>query len=283
MGTAGEGTRRAQPERDNLPRWDYVASGEHLDAARERDLALRAQAGDEAARERMISANVPLVVSIVRQYGNPHLEPEDLIQEGMIGLCTAVERFDPRRGFRFSTYATYWIKQRVLRALDRQGRLIRLPVDVAYAARRAQQLREEAADQGRPEPSFEDMAPECGVSAKRLKAVLECLEPPLSLDAPLGAEAEPLTLEVPDAAQPDPGERLIREQEHRELGELLRTLPERDRLVLEARFGLGSGSALSLADLAERLRLTREGVRQVQRRALLKLRRRWTEMQPQFS
>jgi DNA-directed RNA polymerase sigma subunit (sigma70/sigma32) len=132
---------RARPEREGLPRWDYVSSGEHLGPSLEKDLARRAQSGDAGARDRMVNANIPLVVSIARQYGNPHMEPEDLIQEGMIGLCTAVERFDPGKGFRFSTYATYWIKQRVLRALDRQGRLIRLPVDVAYAARRAQQLR----------------------------------------------------------------------------------------------------------------------------------------------
>lgn len=277
--SARELAQGVRSNREALPRWDYVSSGEQLTASQEKSLASRAQAGDSAARDRMISANIPLVVSIARQYGNPHIETEDLIQEGMIGLCTAVERFDPTRGFRFSTYATYWIKQRVLRALDRQGRLIRLPVDVAYAARKAQQLREEALEQGR-EPSLQELAPECGVSAKRLKAVMECLEEPLSLDAPLGDESDPLTLDVADTRLAEPGADLIREEEHRELHRLLETLPARDRLVLEARFGL-CGVNVPLADLAEKLRMTREGVRQIQRRALLKLRRKMVQMQPQ--
>lgn len=269
------------PSREALPRWDYIASGEQLTASQEKALARRAQAGNRGARERMISANVPLVVSIARQYGNRHIEIEDLIQEGMIGLCTAVERFDPSRGFRFSTYATYWIKQRVLRALDRQGRLIRLPVDVAYAARKAQQLREEALEQTGQEPSLAELAPECGVSAKRLKAVMECLEEPLSLDAPLGDEADPLTLDVPDLSAPQPGADLIRAESQKELGRLLETLPTRDRMVLEGRFGL-SGAQVPLADLAERLRMTREGVRQIQRRALLKLRKKLGQMELQL-
>ena len=261
---------------DALARWDYVSSGEQLTSGMERSLAMRAQGGDARAKDRMISANIPLVISIARQYGNPHLEPEDLIQEGMIGLCTAVERFDPARGFRFSTYATYWIKQRVLRALDRQGRLIRLPVDVAYAARKAQQLREELREQTGQEPSLADIAPDCGVSVKRLQAVMECVEEPLSLDASLGDDADPLTLDVADTRTPEPGADLLREENARELHQLLETLPSRDRLVLEGRFGLG-GVTVPLADLAEKLRMTREGVRQVQRRALLKLRRKWGE------
>lgn len=280
VSSARESYQNARSGREALPRWDYIASGEQLSASLEKSLATRAQAGDNSARDRMINANIPLVVSIARQYGNPHIETEDLIQEGMIGLCTAVERFDPTKGFRFSTYATYWIKQRVLRALDRQGRLIRLPVDVAYAARKAQQLREEALEKGQ-EPSLQELAPECGVSAKRLKAVMECLEEPLSLDAPMGDDSDPLTLDVADSRLPEPGAELFREEESRELERLLETLPTRDRLVLEGRFGL-RGVTVPLADLAERLRMTREGVRQIQRRALLKLRRKWAQMQPQI-
>lgn len=261
---------------DTLARWDYVSSGEQLTPGLEKSLALRVRNGDGEAKQRMISANIPLVIAIARQYGNPHLEPEDLIQEGMIGLCTAVDRFDPARGFRFSTYATYWIKQRVLRALDRQGRLIRLPVDVAYAARKAQQLREELREQTGQEPSLAEIAPDCGVSVKRLQAVMECVEEPLSLDASLGDEADPLTLDVADTRTPEPGADLFREENVRELHQLLETLPSRDRLVLEGRFGL-RGVTVPLADLAERLRMTSEGVRQVQRRALLKLRRKWGE------
>lgn len=265
--------------REALPRWDYVASGEQLSASQEKQLSELVQQGDRAAFERMVNANVPLVVSIARQYGSCHLEAEDLIQEGMIGLCIAVERYDAGRGFRFSTYATYWIKQRVLRALDRQSRLIRLPVDVGGAARKAEAVREKlSAELGR-EPALEELAAACGISARRLEAVLECLDEPLSLDAPVADDAEALTLDVADSRCAAPEAELIQQEEYAELDELLGTLPPRDRMVLEGRFGL-RGHVVPLADLAERLRITSEGVRQVQRRALMKLRKRLAEMQP---
>jgi RNA polymerase primary sigma factor len=249
-----------------------VASGEQLTAGQEKRLSQKAQEGDRAAYDRMVSANIPLVVSIARNYGSTHLDSEDLIQEGMIGLCIAVERFDAAKGFRFSTYATYWIRQRVLRALDRQSRLIRLPVDVSGAARKAAVLREQlAAELGR-DATTEELAAACGISPKRLEAVLECLAEPLSLDAPVTDEGEPLTLDVADPRGAAPEAELLALEQTGELEELLQTLPARDRLVLEARFGLG-GVTVPLADLAERLRITREGVRQVQRRALLKLRK----------
>jgi RNA polymerase primary sigma factor len=220
----------------------------------------------------MVNANIPLVVSIARQFGSAHLESDDLVQEGMIGLCIAVERFDAQRGFRFSTYATYWIRQRVLRALDRQSRLIRLPTDVSGAARKAEGLREQlAAELGR-EPTTAELSAACGISERRLAAVMECLEEPLSLDAPVSEDSETLTLDVADPRCPAPDAELIALEQNGELEALLQTLPARDRLVLEARFGL-HGRTIPLADLAERLRITREGVRQVQRRALLKLRK----------
>jgi RNA polymerase primary sigma factor len=258
---------------ESVPAWEYTASGEQLTPALERHLIRRARSGDSSARERLLSANVPLVVSITRQYRSRHLEAEDLVQEGMIGLHTAIERFDPELGYRFSTYATYWIKQRVLRALDRNGRLIRVPVDVGYAARRAQQLRAEAQERSSREPALEELAPECGVSVQRLKAVLECLEEPLSLDATGDDGAATRALEIPDLAAAGPEDALLRAEGARELDALLATLPDRDRLVLEGRFGL-RGYVVSLSDLADALRMTREGVRQIQRRALLKLRRR---------
>jgi len=272
-GTAQAGAKEA------LPRWDYVSSGEQLTAGLERRLSEQVQRGDRTAFERMVNANVPLVVSIARQYGSSHLESEDLIQEGMIGLCIAVERYDPARGFRFSTYATYWIKQRVLRALDRQSRLIRLPVDVGGAARKAEALREKLSVELGREPAIEELAVACGISVRRLEAVLGCLDEPLSLDAPVSDEADPLTLEVADPRCAAPEAELIQLEENAELDELLQRLPPRDRMVLEGRFGLG-GSVVPLADLAERLRITREGVRQVQRRALLKLRKHLIEAQP---
>ncbi len=274
---SGRGVANPSNVPRELPRWDYAASGERLSAREEQELTARAQRGDQPARDRVIDANVPLVVSIARQYVNPYLDPEDLIQEGMIGLCTAVERYRGERGFRFSTYATYWIKQRVLRALDRGGRLIRVPVDVGYAARRAITAREELSVRLGRDPEPAEVAEECGISEVRLRAVLECLEEPMSLDSPVGDDME-MTLDVPDPAAVNPVEPLMAEQEHAQIHYLLELLPERDRMVLESRFGLG-GNPVPLADLAGRLSMTREGVRQIQRRAILKLRRLWTEMQ----
>lgn len=264
-------TRNTDP--DTVPAWDYTASGEQLTAEQERRLARAAQAGEASARDRLISANIPLVVSVARNYSNPRLEAEDLIQEGMIGLFTAVQRFDPERGFRFSTYATYWIKQRILRCLDKQGRMIRVPVDVGYAARKAQQLREQLAEELGREPALAELAPECGVSVARLKAVLECLEEPLPLDAPSEEDPSAPTLEVADMGRPAPIDALLDEERAREVECLLQVLSPRDRMVLEGRFGL-RGRTVPLADMAQALSMTREGVRQIQRRALLKLRRR---------
>ncbi len=272
-GTARRGVGTVR-EDEGIPRWDYISSGERLTAQQEQLLTQRAQAGDEQARDRILRANIPLVVSVARQFNNPHLEVEDLIQEGMIGLVTAIERFDPERGFRFSTYATYWIRQRVLRALDRNGRLIRLPVDVSYAARKAQAIREQLREETGSEPALADIAPATGVSEKRLKAVFECLEEPLSLDAPVSDDADPLTLDVEDRDSRDPAATVLEAEQSLVLERLLETLPVRDRMVLESRFGL-NGCTVPLADLAEKLRMTREGVRQIQRRALLKLRRKW--------
>lgn len=266
--------RSTQRADATVPRWDYISSGERLTASLERSLAACAQKGDERARDRIFRANIPLVVSITRQYCNAHLEAEDLIQEGMIGLVIAIDRFDPERGYRFSTYATYWIRQRVLRALDRQGRMIRLPVDVGYAARKALSVREQLLEETGQEPALGDIAPACGISEKRLKAVLECYDEPLSLDAPVTDAADPLTLDVEDTTLVDPALTLVEAEQQQALEKLLDTLPARDRMVLESRFGL-NGSTTPLADLAERLRMTREGVRQIQRRALLKLRRKW--------
>ena len=273
-------TREHERETDegSVARWDYVASGERLTAQQERELTTRAQSGDWLARDRIFNANIPLVISIARRYNNPHLEAEDLIQEGMIGLCHAMERFDPERGFRFSTYATYWIKQRVRRALDRQGHMIHLPADAFYAARKAESLRDGMQEQLGREPTLAELADASGVSEQRLEAVIGCLAEPLSLDAPITDEGDGLTLDLPDPETPDPEQTLLTAEANAELEELLATLPSRDRLVLQARFGL-NGCSISLDELASRLRVSKEAIRQLQRRALLKLQSRWANRQ----
>jgi len=257
----------------------YVAADQRLSAREEAEYAHRAQAGDRSAQDRMVRANIPLVVSLANSYSSPHLESADLVQEGMIGLCTAIERFDPKKGFRFSTYATYWIRQRILRALDTNARLIHVPVDVGYAARAALQKGEELARELGREPTVAELAPHCGVTEARLEAVLNCMEDPVSLDTRATDEGEGGFFSIVDPNAPDPEQEALATEANRELHQLLATLAPRDRLVLENRFGV-HGQTLSLQDLADRLRITREGVRQIQRRALDKLRRALAQRSP---
>lgn len=259
------------PREDALPRWDYRASGERLTALQERELSDRARRGDQAARERIMAANIPLVASIARRFHSSCLEREDLLQEGMIGLCMAVERYEPEKGYRFSTYATHWIRSRIQRAVD-DSRLIRLPVDVIYAGRKAQALRRSMAEELGREPTLAELAGETGISPGRLRALLDCPEEPLSLDDP-GSDDARRALELSDPEDETPEETVLRTEQGRQLDCLLGTLDARDRMVLESRFDLVAETE-SMPGLAQRAGISQQGVRQLQRRALLKLRRR---------
>jgi RNA polymerase sigma factor (sigma-70 family) len=256
------------------PRGGRRGRHERLSPEAERGLAVRAQAGDSSARDTLIEANVPLVMALAREYQGPRLELADLVQEGIIGLCAAVDRFDPGRGVRFGTYAALWIKQRLRRARYRCGSLIYLPEDVRDAARKAQRLRRRLAEQRGSEPDLAELAALCGVSSARLEALLLCASEPCSLDAG-GDGVQPVGLEsIPDPQAPDPAAMLTVAADREALAVLMAALPGRDRQVLEGRFGL-RGEEVSTAVLARRLRISPEGVRQIQRRALLRLRKAW--------
>jgi RNA polymerase sigma factor (sigma-70 family) len=248
------------------------SAGECLSLGEERALFARARAGDAAARDALIEANVPLVISQARGYARPPFELADLVQEGIIGLLIAVERFDPGRGARFSTYAIYWVRQRLHRAINSQGRLIRLPEDVSEAARRVERVRAQLREELGREPTLEEMTPRCGISPKRLGALLACLAEPISLDEPAGSQRSRIDrLENPGSA--DPVQMVIHAAEDAALRQLLRGLSRRDQAILAGCFGL-QGESLPPADLARQLRLSPCGLRQARRRALLKLRRR---------
>lgn len=274
-------SKRSEPARRSrlvrkptLDRWEFAGAGERLGADLERDLSRQANLGSRSARERLIQANIPLVVSVAQQFCRPGQELEDLIQEGMIGLCHAADKFDPERGFRFSTYATCWIQQRVRRASDRVGRGPHLPLDIVHAVRKAQQRRESLSEELGREPTVAELAEATGVSEKRLAAVWGCYEEPLSLDTFVTHDGESHAIDVADSETPGPEETVLTQERNLELRRALASLPARDRMVLQERFGLAGGEA-SLSELADRLSLTREGVRQIQRRALAKLRREW--------
>ncbi len=239
----------------------------------EMKLARRILKGDAAAREDMIKANLRLVVKIARDYEGLGLPLLDLINEGNIGLMKGVERFDPDRGAKLSTYSSWWIKQSIRRALANQGKTIRLPdhvVDkVAHIHRAETKLRETL---GR-EPSEEELADELGTNARRLKMYREASRAPVSLDAPLGDDNNERVSEVvadPNAAAPF--ERLLKETDTALVKEVFAGLPDREKSILTMRFGLESGEPKTLEQIGEHFGVTRERIRQIQEAALKTLR-----------
>jgi RNA polymerase primary sigma factor len=237
-------------------------------------LAARIRAGDARAREQMIEANLRLVVKIAHDYANFGLPMPDLISEGNIGLIKAVERFDPSKGGKLSTYAAWWIKQSIKRALANQSKTIRLPVHlvdkIAKIRRVAQSLSEEL---GR-EPTDDELAEEVGLSAAKLSQLRMASLKPASLDAPLSDEdGKELGETVGDLEAPTPLDQLSESNLLDELGGILKVLDERERRIISARFGLEGATPKTLEEVGRRFGVTRERIRQLQNGALLKLRR----------
>ena len=239
-------------------------------------LARRVRRGDEAAREHMIKANLRLVVKIARDYEGLGLPLLDLINEGNMGLMTGVERFDPKRGAKLSTYAAWWIKQNIKRALANQSRTIRLPVHVVDRLahlRKAEVRLREALDR---EPSDEELAHELELDAKRVRRYREASRPPLSLDAPMD-ESEDSNRVADVVADPNaaaPYDRVLLATDSELVHEVLGTLNAREKAILSWRFGLDDGTARTLEEIGAKLGLTRERIRQIQEEALKKLRAR---------
>jgi RNA polymerase primary sigma factor len=248
--------------------------GRYALLTREQEVALmqRAERGDQAARERIVNANLRLVVSIAKRYQGRGLPLADLIQDGVLGLLRAVDRFDWRRGFKFSTYATWWITQAVQRGIDNRGRVIRLPVHVSARARRiARAERALAAEPGREPPHEDEIARSASLSIRQLRETRRAAEVVASLDGPVrgwnGASIE--TLLADD--EPDPFE----EVGTRMLIEAVRVavdgLPESERRVIEARYGLDGTEPLTLAETRRRLGLPRNEVSRLEQQALRRL------------
>jgi RNA polymerase primary sigma factor len=243
-----------------------------LTVAEERELARRKDLGDEAAKRRLIESNLRLVMSITRNYTRAGVPLLDLIQEGNLGLIRAVERFDYRMGFRLSTYATWWIKQSITRALADQGRTIRLPVHVGEEVRRAHRARRQLSQTLNRDPSVDEIARESGFTPARVQELFDLTPDPLSLDTPIG-DGETVYADViedrqsasPDAANSDVSRAA-------ELEQALAQLDPRMRQVVECRFGLGGRSPKTLDELGVDLHVTRERVRQLEMRALRQLR-----------
>ena len=241
-------------------------------------LARRIKRGDKRAREHMIKANLRLVVKIARDYAGLGLPLLDLISEGNIGLMKGVERFDPGKGAKLSTYASWWIKQSIKRALGNQSKTIRLPihvVDKVAHLRRAEMKLRETLDR---DPTDEELAHELQISPRRVEQYRQASRAPVSLDAPIGDDESNRISEVvadPNAAAPF--DRVIQETDTALVREVLATLTGRESEVLALRFGLEDGTPRTLEEIGEHFGLTRERIRQIQEQALRKLRSKMEE------
>ena len=249
------------------------------------DTATRARAGDFAARQAMIEHNLRLVVSIAKNYLGRGLPMTDLIEEGNLGLMHSIGKFEPERGFRFSTYASWWVRQSIERAIMHQARLVRLPAHVVrelnhvLKARRALEAESASAGHSDRPVRVEDVAAMLGRPAKEVDALLKFAEQPTSLDAPMERHAgegsgDSVLDGVADDGSTDPMSLTLSNEVELLLNHGLDELNDREREVVAGRYGLGDREPETLEVLAERLGLTRERIRQIQQEALLKLRRR---------
>jgi RNA polymerase primary sigma factor len=249
-----------------------IGGGPLLTRAEERELARRKDAGDEAAKRQLIESNLRLVMSITRNYTKAGVPLLDLIQEGNLGLIRAVEKFDYKMGYKLSTYATWWIRQSVTRALADQGRTIRLPVHVAEQVRRLLRSRRVLAQKLNREPTVEELAKEASIEEKRVNELLELVDDTVSLETPVGDGESMYGDLIEDVNSETPDESTSTRLRAKELATALSQLNPRMRRVLALRFGLDGETPQTLEEVGVGLGITRERVRQLESRALRELR-----------
>jgi RNA polymerase primary sigma factor len=249
-----------------------IGGGPLLTREEERELARRKDEGDEQAKRQLIESNLRLVMAITRNYTKADVPLLDLIQEGNLGLIRAVEKFDYRLGFKLSTYATWWIRQAITRALADQGRTIRLPVHVADQVRRLLRARRQLAQKLNREPTQAELAKETQQTEERVRELLELMENPVSLETPVG-DGESLYGDlIEDVHALVPHEQTAEKARTKELAGALDQLNPRMRRVLALRFGLDGELPRTLEEVGTQLGITRERVRQLETRALRELR-----------
>jgi RNA polymerase primary sigma factor len=254
---------------------DRIGRGELLTAEEEVRLARRAKVGDEQARKRLVEKNLRLVVTVAKKYRGMGLPFEDLIQEGNVGLIKAVDKFDPERGYKFSTYAVWWIRQAVQRAVADKGRTIRVPVHMGEKIRKMARAYNELSGELGRHPADKEVAQRLGWRVEEVSDVKRALPDATSLNRLLGSEGGGLELGdfVADARASDGLDAVICEMEWTQLKKALMGLPEKARHVLVRRYGLDDRKIATLAELGDELGLSRERIRQLQREAEVALKR----------
>lgn len=239
----------------------------------EQSLAKKSKAGDLAARNDLVAHNLRLVYSISRKYVGKGMEPQDLFQEGSLGLMKAAEKFDPDKGFKFSTYATYWIKQAISRALAEQNRVIRIPSHINDLASKMRQVSSELTQALHRTPRVSEIAAAMDLPVAKVKEIQDALRDTLSLDVSVGEDDDATMGDlIADENFISPLENIIKEDRHHQIQKVLSTMSEKEAQIISMRFGLDDGQPKTLAEIGEYFGCSREWIRQQEEKAMRKLR-----------
>ena len=242
-----------------------------LTAAEEIELAQRIEKGDLEAKERMINSNLRLVIKFARRYQGHGLDMGDLVQEAMLGLIRAAEKFDWRRGYKFSTYAVLWIKQSIQRGLDNTGRAVRIPAHIAQRERTVNRVTSELAVKLNRDPTDEEVAEKAELPLDEVMAIRDLTRVTTSLDTPVGDDGDTTLGELHAESTEDLEDEVLERAQERAVDAALAKLPETERVIIEARFGTGGRRARSLRDAAREAGVTQEQARRLEERALARL------------